>query len=323
VVKDLMPSLLFTVVVEVWGWASSVPDRVGDMPPTLLALGLALRTTESALLGLVWRNILRAAYPTSRVAFKTAWGAAQGGAAVNAVAPAQAGTAATIAMLRTAIPESSVAGLASALVVQSLFFTAAAALTVAAVAASHPGLLGTIPPPSGLGVLLVPVAAILAVVVGAVIRRHLAPRLIVEWRKARQGAAIFGHWHCYAAGVAAPSAASYVCRVGTNVVFMTAFHVPVNAFTVLLVMASHALAGVLVVTPSGMGVTQALDVAAVGAAAPTAAVAAFSIVQGTVLAIWNVVLGLAVLVWAFGLRECGAMCSRKRWPWLRPVPTAE
>ncbi len=315
-----MPSLLLTVVVEVWGWASSVPDRVGDMPPTLLALGVALRTAESALLGLVWRNVLRAAYPQSRVAFKAAWGASQGGAAVNAVAPAQAGTAVTIAMLRTAIPESSVAGLASATLVQSLFFTAAGVLTVVAVAVSHPGLLGTISPVGEIGVLLVPVAAVLAIVLGYVIHRHLVPRLAVEWRKARQGAAIFGHWRCYATGVAAPSAASYACRVGTNVIFMTAFHVPVNPFTVLLVLSSHALAGLLVVTPSGMGVTQALDVAAVGAAAPIAAVAAFSIVQGTVLTVWNVVLGLAVLLWAFGLREFGAMFSRERWPWPRPVP---
>jgi uncharacterized membrane protein YbhN (UPF0104 family) len=315
-----MPSVLFTIVVEAWGWASSVPARVGDVPPTLLALGLALRTAESALGGLVWRNILRAAYPTSRVAFKTAWGASQGGAAVNAVAPAQAGTAATIAMLRTAIPESSVAGLASALVVQSIFFTAAAVLTVAGVAVWHPALFGALAPVAELGVVLVPAVAALAVALAWVIRRHLAPRVVVECRKARQGAAIFGHWRCYAEGVAAPSAASYACRVGTNVVFMSAFHVPVNTFTVLLVMASHALAGLLVVTPGGVGVTQALDVAAVGAAAPTAAVATFSIVQATVLTIWNVVLGLAVLLWAFGFRESGAMVARVRWPWPRPVP---
>jgi uncharacterized membrane protein YbhN (UPF0104 family) len=318
-----MPSLLLTVVVEVWGWASTVPDRVGDMPPTLLALGLALRTAESAFVGLVWRNVLRAAYPKSRVAFKTAWGASQGGAAVNAIVPAQAGTAATIAMLRTAIPESSVAGLASATLVQSLFFTGVAILTVVAVAVSHPGLFAAVSPVREIGVLLVPVAAVVLVVLGYVVSRHLAPRLVVEWRKARQGAAIFRNWHCYAVGVAAPSAASYACRVATTMVFMSAFHVPVNAFTVLLVMSSHALAGLFVVTPSGVGVTQALDVAAVGAAAPTAAVAAFSIVQATVLTIWNVVLGLIVLLWAFGLREFSAMVSRLPRPQPQAVPVPE
>jgi len=46
--------------------------------------------------------------------FKTAWGASQGGTAINAIAPAQAGTAAMIGIFRTSIPGASVAGVTSA-----------------------------------------------------------------------------------------------------------------------------------------------------------------------------------------------------------------
>ena len=41
------------------------------------------------MIGLAWRNILRAAYPNGNLSFKIAWGASQGGTAINAVLPAQ------------------------------------------------------------------------------------------------------------------------------------------------------------------------------------------------------------------------------------------
>jgi hypothetical protein len=90
----------------------------------LALLALALKTFESAFIGLAWRNILLAAYPKSGLRFKTAWAASQGGTAINALTPAQAGTAAMIGLFRSSIPGSSVAGVISAAVVQSLFFTA-------------------------------------------------------------------------------------------------------------------------------------------------------------------------------------------------------
>ena len=72
--------------------------------PYWLVLALALKTAESAFIGLGWRNILRAAYPKANLSFKTAWGASQGGTAINAVTPAQAGTATMIGIFRTSIP---------------------------------------------------------------------------------------------------------------------------------------------------------------------------------------------------------------------------
>ena len=81
-------------------WVSGVLDRIGEVPVLWLVLALGLNTAESALIGLTWRNILRAAYPKSNLSFKTSWGASQGGTAINAVAPAQAGTAAMIGIFR-------------------------------------------------------------------------------------------------------------------------------------------------------------------------------------------------------------------------------
>ena len=81
---------------SVTDWVADVVHRIGDVPVYWLVLALALKTIESALIGLTWRNILRAAYPKADLSFKTAWGASQGGTAINAVAPAQAGTATMI-----------------------------------------------------------------------------------------------------------------------------------------------------------------------------------------------------------------------------------
>jgi uncharacterized membrane protein YbhN (UPF0104 family) len=153
-------------------------------------------------------------------------------------------------------------------------------------------------------------------VAAAVVLRYFWPRLkpwlLNEWRKAKQGAAIFRDWRRYARGVALPSAASYGCRIGVNVVFMGAFGIPITAFTVFLIASSHMLSGIFAITPGGVGQTQALDVATLRNYAPTSNIAAFSVTQDSILTIWNVVLGLTVLVWAFGFGQMKELLSHPR-----------
>jgi uncharacterized membrane protein YbhN (UPF0104 family) len=96
VALELDAVLLANVLGDFWDWLVGVVRRIGDVPVGLLLLALGLKTAESAFIGLGWRNILRAAYPRSELSFKTAWGASQGGTAINAVTPAQAGTVAMI-----------------------------------------------------------------------------------------------------------------------------------------------------------------------------------------------------------------------------------
>src|SRR6266404_104325 len=130
--------LVASVLGTLWDWVAGVFGRIGQVSVYWLLIALALKTAESAFIGLSWRNILRAAYPRAPLSFKTAWGASQGGTAINAVAPAQAGTAAMIGIFRTSIPGSSVAGVTSATVVQSAFFTVTSLLLVVAVAIFRP-----------------------------------------------------------------------------------------------------------------------------------------------------------------------------------------
>ena len=298
-------------------WVADVVHRIGDVPVYWLVLALALKTVESALIGLTWRNILRAAYPKADLSFKTAWGASQGGTAINAVAPAQAGTATMIGIFRSSIPGSSVAGVTAATVVQALFFTVASILLVIAVIFIRPNTVSKGSPSDETGGFLASHPVLIPLIVVAILAvlyfawPKLKPKLVGQWHKIKEGAAIFRDWRRYAREVAAPSAASYGCRIGVSVVFMAAFNVPVTVFTVLVVAASHTLSGLFAITPGGVGQTQALDIATLRHYASTSNVAAFSITQDSVLTLWNVVLGIAVMLWAFGFDQAKELLSRK------------
>ena len=119
--------------------------------------------------------------------------------------------------------------------------------------------------------------------------------------------------------VALPSAASYGCRIGVNVIFMAAFSIPITAFTVFLVASSHMLSGIFAITPGGVGQTQALDVATLRGHASTENIAAFSITQDAVMTVWNVVLGIVVMLWAFGFRAAKDLVFKKKHPARRPA----
>ena len=134
--------------------------------------------------------------------------------------------------------------------------------------------------------------------------------MLNQWRKAKQAAAIFSDWGRYGREVALPSGASYACRIGVNVVFMATFGIPVTAFTVFLVASSHMLSGLFAVTPGGVDQTQALHVATLRGYAGSSGMAAFSVTQDAVLTLWNVVLGLTVMLWAFGFDQVKQLFRR-------------
>jgi uncharacterized membrane protein YbhN (UPF0104 family) len=306
------------VLGHLWSWVAGVFGRIGDVSVYWLLLALGLKTAESAFIAVGWRNILHAAYPRGGLSFKTAWGASQGGTAINAVTPAQAGTAAMIGIFRTSIPGSSVAGVTAATVVQSLFFTGVSVLMVIGVAIFRPRTVSKGSPSNETGgffashPVLVPIVVVAVLAASVFLWPRLKTRVLDLWHKAKEGAAIFRDWRRYAREVALPSAVSYCCRIGVNIVFMAAFSIPVTLFTVFLVASSHMLSGLFAITPGGVGQTQALDVATLRSYASTSDIAAFSITQDSILTIWNVVLGAAVMLWAFGLGTVKELLSKNR-----------
>jgi len=309
--------LLSNIAGDLWNWVAGVFARIGHVSVYWLVLALVLKAAESAFIGLGWRNILHAAYPNAQLSFKTAWGATQGGTAINAVAPAQAGTATMIGIFRASIPGSSVAGLATATVIQSLFFTVVSVLLVINVAIFRPRTVSKGSPSNETGgffaahPILIPIVAVVVIVALYFLWPRLKPRLVSTWHKIKEGAAIFRDRRRYVKEVGLPSAASFCCRIGVNVVFMAAFGIPITVFTVLLVASSHTLSQVFAITPGGVGQTQALDVATLRPYASSHDIAAFSITQDSVITIWNVVLGVIVMLWAFGFKQMKEMMRRR------------
>ena len=306
------------MLADLWDWVAGVFGHINDVSPYWLLAAIALKTAESALIGVTWRNILRAAYPRSGLTFKTSWGASQGGNAINAVTPAQAGTAAMIGIFRTSIPGSTVAGITSATIIQTLFFTALSVLALIGLAIARPRSVSKGSPSDEAGgfvtehPFLTALGVLAAIVVAVVLWRRMKPRLIDLWHKAKAGGAILRDWRRYALEVAVPSALSYLCRIGVNVIFMAAFSIPITAFTVLLVAASHMLSGLFAITPGGVGQTQALDVATLRGHASSSDIAAFSITQDAIMTVWNVLLGIIVMLWAFGFTAAKNLIFKKK-----------
>ena len=74
------------------------------------------------------------------------------------------------------------------------------------------------------------------------------------------------------------------------------------------------LSQLFAITPGGVGQTQALDVATLRHYASSQDVAAFSITQDSVVTLWNVLLGVVVMLWAFGFEQMKTLLPQRHRP---------
>ena len=87
----------------VWSAAETVLARFADVDAKLLAAALLLHVANHGLRSLAWRNVLAAAYPTTRVPILGVASAYAVGVALNAVLPGRGGDAAKVALVRIGI----------------------------------------------------------------------------------------------------------------------------------------------------------------------------------------------------------------------------
>ena len=96
-----------------------------------LGLALACHVTRLLFRARAWQNIVRAAYPDTRLKYRSAFGAYVAGVGVNSVAPARGGDLVKLYLVKHRTEESTYPTLASTLVVETLFdFVVAGALMV-------------------------------------------------------------------------------------------------------------------------------------------------------------------------------------------------
>src|SRR5215217_6201011 len=120
------------------------------------------------------------------------------------------------------------------------------------------------------------------------------------WAKAVQGGAILARRREYALKVALPSFGAWLAKFGVVAVFLAGYGIAVTFHTVMSVMGGNSIANTVSVTPGGVGVNQAANVAALDGVTDAATATAYSLGQQLAVTAWNIVLAMVVVLWTFG-----------------------
>jgi uncharacterized membrane protein YbhN (UPF0104 family) len=145
-----------------------------------------------------------------------------------------------------------------------------------------------------------PLVVVAVLVLAAVAVRLGRKWLHKLWVDTRQGGLIIGNRRAYLRGVAFPQLLGWCCKVGGLAVMLTAYRIPVTFHTLMSVMGGNSVANLASVTPGGIGVNQAFNVASLHGTTGSANAAAFSIGQQLIVTVWNIFLAAAFVFLAFG-----------------------
>jgi uncharacterized membrane protein YbhN (UPF0104 family) len=268
-----------------------------------LALALAFHFANVALRSRAWFNVLRAAYPEERFAWRWILGAYVAGVGVNSVVPVRGGDVVKVYLAKSGIPNSRYASVTSSLLVESVFDITAGVLVM--LFAISRGVLPSVPQLPNLPAFDLsfwadnPQFALwftTAVMIGLlVLFAVLSVRAVVFWQRVRQGVIVLTDRRRYLREVAAVQALGWLARFFSFFFFLEAFNVGGSVENALLVMSVQALSTLTPFTPGGAGAQQALLVYVFRGVAPKATVLAYSVGQQIAIAAFNAAAAVVVL----------------------------
>ncbi len=292
--------LLDLVGVPVGEWIRDLLRKVREVPAWAVAAAVVLESAQTALAALAWHSILRAALPRARAPFRLVLACYAVAVALNGFLPANLGTLVMLLMFTTLIAGASFAMVVSGLVVEkipfSVFNVALYLYLFFSVSGSFSIKLGFLADHTGLLVLiLVGVLVLLALLVRIFWKRlaGLRAELITGGAILRSPRRTFG-------GLVLPELGSYLARLAIVAVFLGAYGIPVSFHDVATVTASNSISNSVSATPGGIGVTQAMNSAALAGETDAATATAYSIGQQLIVSAWDVVLAVALVSWVFG-----------------------
>jgi uncharacterized membrane protein YbhN (UPF0104 family) len=269
-----------------------------------LAVAVCFHVARTTVRTFAWRNILRAAFPESRVRRRTVFCAYVAGVGVNSIVPARGGDAVKLYIARHGIKGSNYATLTSSLVVETLFdFVVALALFLWALQQGVLPSLDALPRLPNVdwtwalrhpraGAVFALVLAVLAAA-GAI----WASRRIGELkRRLAKGFAILGDRRTYLTGVVSWQALAWVFRFAAVWWFLKAFGIPATVENTLLVLVVQSLATLLPFSPGGAGTQQGLTAYVLRGRASTTALLSFSVGMNLTTTVVNVVLGFGAIL---------------------------
>jgi uncharacterized membrane protein YbhN (UPF0104 family) len=273
---------------------------------TALAIALAFLAAMELARAWAWRNVLRAAYPDTRISFLQLGAACLAGAGINAIVPARAGDVTKVFLVKRQVPGSSYPTVTSSFLVQMIFDIGAGSL-VLLYAVSR----GLLPRPPTLpdlpafeisfwaahpqALLIAAAGLILALTVAVYLLAHRVRRF---WDRVKQGAAILTQPRRYLRDAAAWQAVGWLCRFAAFWFFLEAFGIGGSVGAVMLVMSVQAISTIVPFTPGGAGAQQALLLATLSGPSG-AAVLSFSVGTQIAMAAWSVVLGFGAILLVF------------------------
>jgi uncharacterized membrane protein YbhN (UPF0104 family) len=284
---------------DIRGWFKDLWDTITTISVGYLIAAVALKTVQTTATAFAWYSILKFAYP-GEVRWLDILACYAASVALNGILPANIGTLVMLIMFTAIIAGATFAAILGGYAVQKIFFTLSGAFVYLYLFLSVGGSFDI----KFEFVHTHPWATVVCFGGGALIlvllARRIWPRIVAWWDDAKEGGGILAEPRAYFGRVFFPELVAWVASLGVMAVFLAAYSIPVTFDTLMRISGGNSIANVTSVTPGGAGVTQAFNVASLkGIASPTDATA-YSVAQQLVTTAWNILFGIAMVVWAFG-----------------------
>ncbi len=281
-------------------WIRELLRKVRDVPAWAVVAGVLLETAQTSLAALAWYGILRAALPRARVSYRLILACYAVAVALNTFLPANLGTWVMLLMFTTLLVGATFTLIISAQVIQkipfSIFNIGLYLYLFLSVRGSFGIKLGFLEDHTGVVVLIL----VGGIVLLALLARIFWPRLKGLREQAASGGAILRSPRRSFFDLFLPELGSYVARLAIVAVFLGAYGIPVSFHNVATVTASNSISNSVSATPGGVGVTQAMNSAALSGSVDASTATAYSIGQQLIISAWDVLFAVIVVSWVFG-----------------------
>jgi uncharacterized membrane protein YbhN (UPF0104 family) len=296
----LVGAVSYALGWDISGWFSQLWDTLTQVSAKYLVPALVLQTLQTIFTAVAWLAIIRYAYPDSGVPARQVIACYATSVALNTFLPANLGTLVMLVMFTAIIAGATFAGVFAGYLVEKIFFTVIGAVVYIYLFASVGGSFDL-----KFGwVSAHPWATALAVggiAVGLVAVVKLAWRWLKKlWAQAKQGGRILTDWKAFSGRVLLPEFAGWCCKLGVIALFLAAYGIPVSFHTIMRIVGGNSIANVASVTPGGVGVNQAFNVASLNGVTDATTATAYSVAQQLVTTAWNILVAIVLVLWAFG-----------------------
>jgi uncharacterized membrane protein YbhN (UPF0104 family) len=285
---------------DIRSWFSQLWDTLTQVSAKYLIPALVLQTFQTLFTAVAWLAILRYAYPDSGVPARQVIACYATSVALNNFLPANLGTLVMLIMFTAIIVGATFAGIFAGYLVEKIFFSVIGAVVYVylfvSVGGSFDIKFGWVSAhPWATAIVAV------GVVLGVVILCRLAWRWLKKlWAQAKQGGKILADWKAYFGRVFFPEFLGWCCKLGVIALFLAAYGIPVSFHTVMRIVGGNSIANVASVTPGGVGVNQAFNVASLNGVTDATTATAYSVAQQLVTTAWNILFAIVLVTWAFG-----------------------